>query len=233
MKASAQCSILAPKARNTMRPIHRLIMVLLATVSAVATASVAKPMTSLRRPTSAPLRNDIANTELPVSLAKEQHHPQTERNLQVDEQIDNVREMLSNLFSTAPEAWTTGQWILAAVLLFLALWCCGCCSGGRRYYRRGYHNQRGYSSGGYRSSHGGCCGCLQDLLMCFCCYELCCADCQDVPCCNLDPAYTGGVMASSFPPNMNQRSYGKRELNSLVERLETKTRYCELVKCTT
>jgi hypothetical protein len=82
----------------------------------------------------------------------------------VDEQIEKVEQALRQLFSTPPDDWSLGQWILAAFLLLLLLWCCGCVSGGRRY-GRGYR----------RTSGGGLCGCLQNLLLCFCCYELCCA----------------------------------------------------------
>lgn len=91
----------------------------------------------------------------------------------------DISQSLKRLFATAPEAWTTGQWIFAALILLVALWCCGCLACGRRYHRGGYNYYRRSSSGG-----GGLCACLQNLLMCFCCYELCCRNCQDVPCCN-------------------------------------------------
>jgi hypothetical protein len=102
----------------------------------------------------------------------------------------NIGEAFDKLVSTPPQDWEAGQWILAAVLLMLALWCCGfCCCACRR--RRRYHEQPyyygapyppyGYPRGGRRGTDS-CCGCLRSILLCFCCYEYFCADCQDVPC---------------------------------------------------
>jgi len=109
--------------------------------------------------------------------------------------MDQFQESLNQVFSTAPQDWTMGQWFLALLMIFGVLWCCGCLQGGRRYYyRQGPYG--GYPGGYYgRTSSGGCCGCLQNILMCFCCYELCCADCQHVPCCDPNAAqYTRGAM---------------------------------------
>lgn len=101
----------------------------------------------------------------------------------------NIGESLQQLFGTAPEQWTMGQWLLAGLLILLALWCCGCLSNGRGYYR-GYHHGPGY----YPQRSTGNCSCLQNLLLCFCCYEYCFADCQDVPCCDPNEGYVGGEM---------------------------------------
>ncbi|KAI2494269.1 hypothetical protein MHU86_20246 [Fragilaria crotonensis] len=109
------------------------------------------------------------------------------------------------LVSTPIEDWEASQWMFAAVLLLLVVWCCGCIGCARRRQARPYgypgyggyggyggaagpYGGGGYGPGGYgqqqpmsgRSS--GACGCLRNLLLCFCCYELCCADCKDVPC---------------------------------------------------
>ena len=122
--------------------------------------------------------------------------------------FSNVQESFDELFSTAPREWTAYQWFLFLLILFLALWCCGCLNGGRRYYRSGYYGGGNYGGGGgyypYRYRNPSCCssccgGCLQDILLCFCCYELCCADCQHVPCCNpnlagVDGGYVGHQM---------------------------------------
>lgn len=95
----------------------------------------------------------------------------------------NVGESLDHLFSTPMNEWTIGQWLFAVVLLCLILWCCGCLAcqggGGRRYYRHSYYNNYRNNRGG--GGGGGCCDCLRNLLLCFCCYELCCDDGQNLP----------------------------------------------------
>jgi hypothetical protein len=98
----------------------------------------------------------------------------------------NIRESLNRLFETPISEWEIGQWILAAFLLTLILWCCGCICGGNQRRRRSYYRSSGGGYGGGRSSGGGggACSCVQDVLLCVCCYELCCRDCQDVPCFN-------------------------------------------------
>jgi len=104
--------------------------------------------------------------------------------------FENLRlgESLGSLFSTPMDAWDSGQWIVAFILLFGALWCCGCLAGNRRRYRGyggGYPNAYGPgygAGGGYYPRSGGSGGgtCLRNVLLCVCCYEFCCADCQHV-----------------------------------------------------
>ena len=78
----------------------------------------------------------------------------------------HIQESVQEVFSTPMNEWDARQWITALILLFLILWCGGCvCQNRRRYY--------GFGGGG-----GG--GCLQNVIMCACCYELCCRDCQDL-----------------------------------------------------
>lgn len=117
----------------------------------------------------------------------------------------NIRESLDRLVETPIGEWEVGQWILAAFILLLVLWCCGCLAGNRRrrrsYYRgdpsnygRGYGDGR-YNGGGRSSAYSltdqgvgttsggrGACSCIENVLLCSFCYELCCRDCQDVPC---------------------------------------------------
>jgi hypothetical protein len=100
----------------------------------------------------------------------------------------NIQESFDQLFSTPIGQWEARQWMLAALVAFTVLYCCGCIAGNRRYRRQGYYPGygSGYGGGGYgggRSSGGtGFCGCLRNILLCFCCYELFCGDCAHVPC---------------------------------------------------
>lgn len=93
-------------------------------------------------------------------------------------------DYLSDLIDTPMDKWTSTQWGIFGVFLFfiLAVMCCCCCvcvlptifamccghSGG-------YYNGNGYYGGGspYYGGGGGS-SCLKDLLLCFCCYEMCC-----------------------------------------------------------
>lgn len=94
------------------------------------------------------------------------------RRLQNGDPTDLV-DFLSKLADTAPDQWSGEQWAVFMALLVLGvvgLCCCTCmcllpmCCGGQ-------------PAGG-----GG--GCLQDLLMCFCCWELCCRGGEDIQeCC--------------------------------------------------
>lgn len=111
----------------------------------------------------------------------------------------NVEESFNRLFSTPIRQWEAGQWLLAALMVFTILYCCGCIAGNRRYRRQGYgsgYGGSGYGNGygngyggGYGNGYGsgksggsGFCSCLRNILLCFCCYELFCGDCAHVPC---------------------------------------------------
>lgn len=116
----------------------------------------------------------------------------------------NIEESIRQVFSTPVDAWDSRQWITAAILLFLGMWCCGCMSQNRR-------SRRGYGGGGYypnqqqpglmtgsgygaaNSSGGGASSCLRNAVMCACCYELCCRDCQDIA------PFLPGTMMSAKP----------------------------------
>ena len=110
-----------------------------------------------------------------------------------------------SLVSTPIENWEASQWLFAAIMFLLIVWCCGCLGCARRRQARRYgapgygyggapgpYGAGGYGLGGYghgqqqpmtgKGAGSGFCGCLRGLLLCFCCYELCCADCNDVPC---------------------------------------------------
>jgi hypothetical protein len=139
-----------------------------------ATSTTLQPQQVFRRTVTKP--SSLEHHQLDNTLPAMQQNK--ERKLPGYDDVD-ISESIHRLFSTAPEAWTAGQWILALVIILLTLWCCGCClAGGRQQYRGGGYNY--YS----RQSNGGMCGCLQNVLACVCCYEWCCRDCQDVPCCN-------------------------------------------------
>jgi hypothetical protein len=128
----------------------------------------------------------------------------------IDEYIERGKQALQRLIETPIANWETSQWLLAAFLALLLLWCCGCISQGRRRYRGRYYN-RGvpggegnyYNAGGgpagtgggagggpwlggsymgqqQRGAGGGICGCVRQIVLAACCFEFCCRDCQDV-----------------------------------------------------
>lgn len=116
-----------------------------------------------------------------------------------DFDFNSIGEALNGLATTPPNGWRAEQWGLFAFLVLVALYCCGCCACNRRRQRQGYgqgypgqYGPGGYGQGGYGGGYGGGGGksgggimsCLRNVLMCFCCYELCCADCAHVPCFN-------------------------------------------------
>lgn len=102
--------------------------------------------------------------------------------------LDAIEERVRQVFQTPVAAWDSPEWFTAAVMLFVGLWCCGCiCQQRRRpYYGRGYggngyypNQQPGLMTGGGGGGAGGG-NCLRNVVMCACCYELCCRDCQDL-----------------------------------------------------
>jgi hypothetical protein len=114
----------------------------------------------------------------------QQQSEEGHRELRATDYLDfNVGDSMDRLFSTPMDEWTIGQWLFGVFLLSLILWCCGClaCSrgGGRRYYRRSYYNN--YRNDGNDGGGGGCCACLRNILLCFCCYEICCDDGEHLP----------------------------------------------------
>mmetsp|Transcript_35422 Transcript_35422/g.65084 ORF Transcript_35422/g.65084 Transcript_35422/m.65084 type:complete len:214 (-) Transcript_35422:155-796(-) len=112
--------------------------------------------------------------------AQQQTTPLKSRMLQNGDPTDLV-EFLSKLADTPPDEWSGEQWVvvLAMVLLgVVGLCCCTClcllpmCCG-------------------RRPEGGGGGGCLQDLLVCFCCWELCCRGGEDIEECCAGGMYQG------------------------------------------
>ncbi|CAB9511210.1 expressed unknown protein [Seminavis robusta] len=128
-----------------------------------------------------------------MSGSMSHHSHQERRHLQVDRFIDGVADSIAGVFRTPVAAWDLGQWFVALTLVVLTLSCCGC---GRRRIRRRYYygrssNQPGViANGGNYSRYedttatrgGRDTSFLHRLLLCVCCFEWCCRDCQDVPC---------------------------------------------------
>jgi hypothetical protein len=126
----------------------------------------------------------------------------------VDEYIERGKKALQGLIETPIANWENSQWLLAAFLALLLMWCCGCICQGRRRHRRyyrgapvaggdggNYYNGGGQAgAGGWfggpnmggigqqqrSSAGGGICGCLRNIVLAACCFEFCCRDCQDV-----------------------------------------------------
>jgi len=84
----------------------------------------------------------------------------------------DIIEFVSTLADTPMDEWSGIQFVVFFALLLLlgSLALCCCCS----CLCRGM--------GGGRCCRGGG-SCCQDILMCFCCYEICCRDGQDLDAC--------------------------------------------------
>ena len=94
--------------------------------------------------------------------------------------IKDFEDVISSLADTSPMEWTGMQWLCLIILLMVVSTIFSCiCGACCRRPRYGYGYGDGY--GGGRRGGGG--GCLSDIFWCFCCFEWCCRDCQDVDAC--------------------------------------------------
>mmetsp|Transcript_28520 Transcript_28520/g.62072 ORF Transcript_28520/g.62072 Transcript_28520/m.62072 type:complete len:227 (-) Transcript_28520:90-770(-) len=93
--------------------------------------------------------------------------------------INDFQDVISSLADTSPTEWTGMQWLCLIILLLVVSTLFSCiCGACCRPMRPGY----GYGSR-YGGGSGRGCGCLSDIFWCFCCFEWCCRDCQDVDAC--------------------------------------------------
>lgn len=102
----------------------------------------------------------------------------------MQQQFRDFEDYVSSLGNTPVQDWTIGQWIVFLLILSLvgtiASCICGACCCAPRPY--GYYGGYGYGGGGRCCGSGGC---LEDICMCLCCYELCCRGGEDVKdCCS-------------------------------------------------
>ena len=108
--------------------------------------------------------------------------PSSSRTLQDFEgRLNDFEDVISSLADTSPTEWTGMQWLCLIILLLVvstlfSCICGACCRPMRPGYGYGYGGRYGGGSG--RGS-----GCLSDIFWCFCCFEWCCRDCQDVDAC--------------------------------------------------
>lgn len=140
-----------------------------------------------------PTEHESEETEMKKRMEGQQHHRGRRqrsdgmriqgRRLQNGDPTDFVN-LLSSMADTPPDEWSGEEWAVGLALLVLGvvgLFCCACmclipmCCGGRR----------GGGGGG---------GCLQDLLMCFCCWELCCRGGEDIGECCGGGMYQGDLV---------------------------------------
>ena len=137
---------------------------------------------------SAPRRNRSTTRSSSVSQKKVHAAKVEEQQRQLQDydyegKVHDFEDVISSLADSRPMEWTGMQWLCLVVLLMVLSTlfscicgaCCGCCRP-RRY---------GYSGGGYYGGRGrgGGGGCCSDIFWCFCCFEWCCRDCQDVDAC--------------------------------------------------
>jgi hypothetical protein len=133
----------------------------------------------------------------------------------------DIRKKWNELVSTPIRNWDWSEWLFLFILVFLMTWCCGICvrrrirrqpitpstnmpfGGGMTSPYHGYNNYNNnnhtnyhHNSGSMFSSGQQCCNCLRSAMMCFLCYELCCADCHDVPCFR-HSSWSGNAFADS------------------------------------
>ena len=135
---------------------------------------------------SAPRRNRSTTGSSSVSqnnvhAAKVEEQQRQLQDYDYEGKVHDFEDVISSLADSRPMEWTGMQWLCLVVLLMVLSTlfscicgaCCGCCRP-RRYGYGGYNGGRGRGGGG---------GCFSDIFWCFCCFEWCCRDCQDVDAC--------------------------------------------------
>ena len=129
---------------------------------------------------SAPTRSSSVSQNK-VHAAKVEEEQRKLQDYDYEGKVHDFEDVISSLADSRPMEWTGMQWLCLVVLLMVLSTlfscicgaCCGCCR--PRYgYGGGYYGGRGRGGGG---------GCCSDILWCFCCFEWCCRDCQDVDAC--------------------------------------------------
>jgi hypothetical protein len=187
-----------------------ILVLFISVIQSVQCASLESPQKSLHlqsvvdRPH--PLRQDIAaGTKNSVVAQENESEPSSHRYLPSSWEEFDIRKEWDELLSTPIREWQWSQWLFLFVIVILMSWCCGICVRRRRIARQPGIGMYGgpplqptsnMPYGGMTTPYNGyspynnnqrtfgqqCCNCLRTACMCFMCYELCCADCHDIPC---------------------------------------------------